>query len=90
MYIYGKNVAKEKIISGEKINKVFLADKFNDKELMELIKKYKLKFNFVPNKLLDSKVDGLHQGIILDVDDVDTYDFDFIKNIDKNNPLLVC
>ena len=38
---------------------------------------------------MDSKVDGLHQGIILDVDDVKTYDFDFIKNIKKDNPILV-
>ena len=89
MYIYGKNVAKEKINSGEKINKVYLAEKFNDRELMDLIKRNKLKFNFVSNKILDSKVDGLHQGIILDVDDVETYDFDFIRNIKKDNPLLV-
>ena len=89
MYIYGKNVAKEKINSGEKINKVYLAEKFNDRELMDLIKRNKLKFNFVPNKVLDSKVDGLHQGIILDVDDVKTYDFDFIRNIKKDNPVIV-
>ena len=89
MYIYGKNVAKEKINSGEKINKVYLAEKFNDRELMDLIKRNKLKFNFVSNKVLDSKVDGLHQGIILDVDDVETYDFDFIRKIKKDNPLLV-
>jgi 23S rRNA (guanosine2251-2'-O)-methyltransferase len=39
--------------------------------------------------MLDSKVDGLHQGIILDVDDVKTYEFDFIRNIKKNNPVIV-
>lgn len=89
MYIYGKNVAKEKINSGEKINKVYLADKFNDKDLLNLIKKNRIKFNFVPNKVLDSKVDGLHQGIVLDVDDVKTYEFDFIKNIKKDYPIVV-
>ena len=89
MYIYGKNVAKEKIDSGEKINKIYLSDKFNDKELFELIKKNKIKFNFVPSKVLDSKVDGLHQGIVMDVDDVLTYDFDFIRSIKKENPVLV-
>ena len=89
MYIYGKNVAKEKINSGEKINKVYLAEKFNDRELMDLIKRNKIKFNYVPNRVLDSKVDGLHQGIILDVDDVKTYDFDYIRNIKKDNPILV-
>ncbi len=89
MYIYGKNVAKEKINSGEKINKVYLAEKFNDREVLDLIKKNKIKFNFVPNRVLDSKVDGLHQGIILDVDDVKTYDFDFVRNIKKDNPIIV-
>ena len=82
-------MSKEKINSGEKINKIYLAEKFNDKELIDLIKRHKIRFTFVPNKILDSKVDGLHQGIILDVDDVMTYDFGFIKNINKNNPILV-
>ena len=89
MYIYGKNVAREKINSREKINKIYLSDKFNDSEIFNLIKKYNIKYNIVPNKFLDSKVDGLHQGIIIDVDDVETYDFDYINSINKKNPLLV-
>ena len=39
MYIYGKNVAKEKLNNNEKINKIYLADKFNDKEIFDLIKR---------------------------------------------------
>lgn len=89
MYIYGKNVAKEKLNNNEKINKIYLADKFNDKEIFDLIKRKKIKYSIVPNKVLDSKVNGLHQGIIIDVDDVETFDFDFIEKIKKNNPLLV-
>ena len=89
MYIYGKNVAKEKINSGEKINKIYLGEKFNDKEVIELIKKKKIKYNVVPNKYLDNKVEGMHQGIILEVDDVETYDLDYLKNIKKDNPTLV-
>lgn len=89
MYIYGKNVAREKINSGEKINKIFLADKFNDRELMSLIREKKIKYNIVPNKYLDSKVDGLHQGIILEVDDVETYDINYLNKIKKNKPILV-
>lgn len=89
MYIYGKNVAREKINSKERINKIYLADKFNDKELFDLIKKNKIKYTIVPNKVLDSKVQGLHQGIVIEVDDVETLDFDYIKSIKRNNPLLV-
>ena len=89
MYIYGKNVAREKINSGEKINKIFLSDKFNDRELMSLIREKNIKYNIVPNKYLDSKVDGLHQGIILEVDDVETYDLNYLNKIKKNKPILV-
>lgn len=89
MYIYGKNVAKEKINSNEKINKIYLADKFNDREIFELIKKKKLKYSVVPNKVLDSKVDGLHQGIVIQVDDVETKQFDYIEKINKSNPIVV-
>jgi 23S rRNA (guanosine2251-2'-O)-methyltransferase len=89
MLIYGKNVAKEKINSKEKINKIYLADRFNDKEIFDLIKKNGIKYTIVPSKVLDSKVDGLHQGIVVEVDDVDTYDFDYISKINKKNPLVV-
>ena len=89
MLIYGKNVAKEKINSGEKINKIFLSDKFHDNELFTLIKKNNLKYTILNSKVMDNKVNGLHQGIIIEVDDVKTYDFDFVKNIKKNNPVLV-
>ncbi len=58
MLIYGKNVAKEKINSKEKINKIYLADRFNDKEIFDLIKKNGIKYTIVPSKVLDSKVDG--------------------------------
>lgn len=89
MFIYGKNVAKEKINSGEKINKIYLSDKFNDKDVFGLIKKFNLKYTILPSKVLDSKVQGLHQGIVIEVDDVETFDFDYIKKINKVNPLVV-
>ena len=89
MLIYGKNVAKEKIISGEKINKIYLSNKFHDNEIFQLIKQHGLKYTIVDNRFLDNKVDGLHQGIVIEVDDVETYDLDFIKNIKKERPVLV-
>ena len=39
MQIYGKNVAKEKLNSGKKINKIYISNKFNDKEILSLIEK---------------------------------------------------
>ena len=89
MHIYGKNVAKEKLKSNEQITKVYLSDKFNDKDIFNLIKKRNIKYSIVPNKFLDNKVDGLHQGIVIESPDVDLFDFEYIKNINKKNPTIV-
>ena len=89
MYICGKNVAIEKLNSNERINKIYLVKNFNDNEIFNLIKKRKIKFNFVPNSFLDSKVNDKHQGIVLDVDDVKAYDIDYITKIKKDNPIIV-
>lgn len=90
MYIYGKNVLKEKLNSNEKINKVFLVEKFKDYEIIKLLKEKKVKVNYVPVSFLDRKVDGLHQGVVMEVDEEKTYSLDeVISNIDKEYPLLV-
>ena len=89
MYIFGKNVAREKFNSNEIIDKVFLSDKFKDKEILDLIHKKKIKYTIVPDKVLDKKVNGLHQGIVISTPDVETFDFTYIENLKSENPVLV-
>lgn len=90
MYIYGKNVAREKLHNNSKINKIYLSEKFNDREILDLIRKNKIKVSFVKNYELDKKVEGLHQGIVMEIDDVKTYSYDeIIPNIKKENPVIV-
>lgn len=90
MQIYGKNVAIEKLNSKSKINKIYLSNKFNDKEILSLISKRNINTKVVDNKILDKMCKGLHQGIILEVEDVKTYTFDeVIPNIDTEYPLVV-
>lgn len=89
MYIYGKNVAVEKLKSNERINKIYLTKNFKDIEIMNLIKNKKIKYSFVDNKFINDKVSGNHQGILLDVDDVQTFDISYIDNIKSKLPLLV-
>lgn len=89
MYIYGKNVAVEKLKSNERINKIYLTKNFKDIEIMNLIKNKKIKYSFVDNKFINDKVSGNHQGILLDVDDVETFDISYIDNIKSKLPLLV-
>ena len=89
MYIYGKNVAVEKLKSNERINKIYLTKNFKDIEIMNLIKNKKIKYSFVDNKFINDKVSGNHQGILLVVDDVQTFDISYIDNIKSKLPLLV-
>ncbi len=86
MYIYGKNVAKEKLQSNDKINKAYVSKKFKDNEILEQLFKRNIRVNFVDNIVLDSKVDGLHQGIILDIDEFKTYELnEFLDDLKTNN-----
>ena len=90
MYIYGRNVVKEKLNTNDKINKAIISTKFKDQELINLIKNKQIKINFVDAKILDSKVDGLHQGIILEIDDIKTYTLDeILPNLNKKYKTLV-
>ena len=59
MYIYGKNVAREKLHNNSKINKIYLSEKFNDREILDLIRKNNIKVSFVKNYELDKKVEGV-------------------------------
>ena len=90
MQIYGKNVAIEKLNSNNKINKIYLSNKFKDEEIINLIKKRNIYTKILEPRDLDKMCNGLHQGIILEVEDVKTYTYDeVIPNIDKEYPLVV-
>ena len=65
MYVYGKNVALEYLKSNKKIKMAYLYEKFNDITIINELKKRRLTINYL-NKYL---IDGLHQGIILDIED---------------------
>ena len=91
MYIYGKNVVKEKLNTNEPILKAHISKKFKDQAIIDTLLKKNIRINFVDNKILDQKVDGLHQGIILEVEEAKTYTLEDLFNQvkDKTNPLVV-
>ena len=90
MKIYGKNVAIEKLNSSDKINKVYISSKFKDENILSLIHKRNIIAKVVDNKELDKMCKGLHQGIILEVEDVKTYDLEETLNqINTEYPLIV-
>lgn len=90
MQIYGKNVALERLNSGKKIKRIYLSNKFSDKEILSLIEKRNIDTKIMELRDLDKMCMGLHQGIILEVEDIKTYTLEeVISNIDKEYPLVV-
>ena len=91
MYIYGKNIVRERLASGGKITRALISKKFRDQDLIDDLRLHNIKISFVDNNILDRKVEGLHQGIILEVDDVKTCSIDeFINGIkNKKNAKVV-
>ena len=90
MQIYGKNVAKEKLQTKDKIKKIYLSNRFNDNEILNLISKRNIEPIILDIKKLDKMCKGLHQGIILEVEDVKTYTLEeVLPTIKSQYPLIV-
>ena len=83
MRVYGKNVFNELDLS--KVRKVYLSKNFNDKNIMDIIRKNKIKYVNVDQKVLDGY--GLHnQGIVVEIND---YDYKSFKDIDFNEKMIL-
>lgn len=91
MYIYGKNVAIEKLSTNEDILRAFISKNFREQRIVDELKKRKVRIQFVDNRILDQKVDGLHQGIVLEVEEYKTYSLEYLleKVKNKKNPVIV-
>ena len=74
MYWYCKNVAKE---LQSKIEKVYVANNFKDKELLKSIQ---APIIYVDKNKLDKMVDGVHQGIVLKIADYEYKDISSLNN----------
>lgn len=83
MLVYGKNVAKEVINRNIKMNKVYLQDNFQD-ELKNSFNDYKV--IYLKKYEMDKKVNGLHQGIIMDIED---YKYASLSDIAYEGSLIV-
>lgn len=84
MLVFGKNVALEYLNSDKKIYKVFIQNNFNDYDLLNKVKHKNIKVQTLQKIDMDKKVSGLHQGIILDVEDYKYADiYDIISDTDS-------
>lgn len=87
MYVYGKNVALDVIKEHKKINKGFISKNFKEQDIINSLMKRNVNIKYLDKFKMDEIVDGLHQGIILDVDDYKYAELDEL--LEKENPLIV-
>ncbi|MDD3453730.1 MAG: 23S rRNA (guanosine(2251)-2'-O)-methyltransferase RlmB [Bacilli bacterium] len=87
MYIYGKNVVSEYLKENKKIKKAYVYTKFNDLEIINKLEEKKININYLEKYELDKKVNGMHQGVILDVEDFKYASIDDLLN--KENAIIL-
>ena len=87
MLVYGKNVALEYLENNKKINKAYIQNNFNDSLLINKLNERNIKAEKITKFEMDKKSSGLHQGIILDVEDYKYKNIDEIIN--KDDCLIV-
>lgn len=83
MLVYGKNVALEYLAKSKKINKVFIQQNFNDQQILKKLESVKTNVVKLSKSDMDSKSNGNHQGIILDVPDYKYYNLEDILDGDN-------
>jgi 23S rRNA (guanosine2251-2'-O)-methyltransferase len=87
MFVFGRNVAEEVLNSNKKIERIFIQDNFKDEDILKLINKRRIETKVLSKFEMDKKVSGLHQGIILNIEDYKYSHIDEILNLE--NPLIV-
>ena len=86
MLIYGKNVARDLLKKDKKIEKIILQDHFDDKEIISLIEKKKIRYKYMPKREIDHLANGVHQGIVLYVSD---YEYSTLDELLSDSSFLV-
>lgn len=71
-YIYGKNVVKQWILNRRPIRHVYLSQERPDLEILRLAKEANVPLESWSPKAF-SKIDGLHQNVVAEIDDFKTY-----------------
>ena len=90
MRVYGKNVALAVLKENTKVNSIYLSNHFKEDEILRLINKKNISYKIINSREMDRIESGLHQGIIMDIEDIKTYDLEeIIPSINKDNALVV-
>lgn len=88
MLVYGKNVAISYLSKPNQINQINLIEGFNDEKIINLIKKNKIKYQYLSKIQFNTLVKSNHQGIILDVNSRESFSLDDLLS-DKTDQIVV-
>ena len=69
MIVYGRNVALSYLENPKRIKRVVLQEGFQDKKIKSLIEEKNISYEIMKKKDLDSFAKGVHQGVLLEVED---------------------
>ena len=83
MLVYGKNVALEYLNENKKITKAYIQTNFKEIDILNKIRRKNISIKYLQKNDMDAKVNALHQGIILEVDNYKYYSLDDIISGDN-------
>lgn len=90
LIIYGKNVIREAVFAGRKFFKLYLDEKLNDHRFTQFLNDKQISYQLVDkNELNKLSKNQLHQGMIADVEEYQTYELAKILNKDKKQYFII-
>lgn len=81
--IFGRNPVKE-ALRANRVSRVYISNSFSDKEINLLLREKKPYIKVISNAELDSKVNGVHQGIVAEIKPYEYLDLQEIIRRSRN------
>ncbi len=89
-YIYGRNTVTAYLESNSNIKKLYVFNKGNFKDVVAMAKRRNVKVEFVDKFKLDKMVDGIHQGLVIEIEDYKYYSLDEITKNAEHKLIVIC
>ena len=90
LIIYGKNVIREAVFAGRRFYKLYLDEKLNDHRFIQFLDDKRVKYQFTTkNELNQFSKNQLHQGMVADVEDYQTYELKDVLDKDKKQYFII-
>ncbi len=89
MLVYGRNVLEEYLKKTEKVRKIIFQEGFRDENLKSSIEKLNIPVEFRSKNELDRFAKGVHQGVILEVEDYQYVPLFDLLSKEENSILVI-